>query len=331
MAGDIGQNKALCDQLAEDRQPTAAIELGTDAKCLQPVMAESEDALGFGAEQQIHQMPRTETLPGAVNRGKRFLGGDCSVPARDRHAAIVAIAAGRMIGLPEIAEQHLPAATDRFAIAEQGLDLLPLDTALAIGHLAAVEQPEEARHIGHAVRHPSIGHEPVAPGATGLLVVGFEVLRRVQMGDEADIRLVDTHTEGDRRDNHDAFLPEKAILMTLAYRWVEPCMIRKSVTAARLEPGSGILDRPPSKTIDDPRIARMLGRQKFPELIKRVTLSHHAVEEVRPVVAGGEDARFGQMQLSDDVTPGRPVGGRRERQNRYPEKALLEDGELLIF
>src|SRR5262249_20962536 len=155
-----------------------------------------DDALGFGTKQQIRQMSRAETLSGAIDRRKRVLRRDRSVPAPDGGATIVAISAGWMVAFSEIAEQDLPPATNRFGITEQRLDLLALDTALRIGDLAAVEQPEKVRNIGHAIGQPGVGREPVAPGAAGLLVIGFEVLRRVEMGDKADIWLVDPHAEG---------------------------------------------------------------------------------------------------------------------------------------
>src|SRR5215469_7091201 len=217
MTGDIRYNKPLRYQLAEDGKPAAAVEFGADPKGLQPVMPELEDALGFDAEQHIYQVPRAKALPGAIDRRQGLLGRDRPIPVRDRRSAIVAIAAGRMVGFPEIAEQNLPPAIDRFAISRECFDLLPLDAALAFGHLAVVEQPEEACHIGHAVGHPGIGGEAVAPGATGLLVISLEILWRVEMSDEADIGLVDSHAKGDRCDDDDAFLLQDALLVALAH------------------------------------------------------------------------------------------------------------------
>src|SRR5689334_17803504 len=122
---------------------------------------------------------RAETLSGAVHCGKGLLRGNRSVPARDRHPAIVAIAAGRMIGFSEIAEEDLPPARDCLAVADQRLDLSPLNPALAITELSGLEQAKEVHNIGHAVGHPGIRRQPVPSGSSGLLVIGFEVLRHV--------------------------------------------------------------------------------------------------------------------------------------------------------
>ena len=126
------------------------------------------------------------------------------------------------------------------------------------------------------------------------------------MSDKADVRLVDPHAEGDGRDDDDAFLAQKPILVALARRRFEAGMIGESVAAARPEPGCGLLDRPAGEAIDDPGVAGMLGGQKPPELVERAAFGHDAVEEVRPVVAGGEDpasARFSCATMSRRVGP----------------------------
>ena len=108
--------------------------------------------------------------------------------------------------LAEIAEHHLASARHRFAIADQRVDLLPLDARLALARLAGVDQAQQIHHVGDAVGHPGVGRQSVAAGAPGLLVIGFEVFGRVEMGDKADIGLVDPHAERDRRGDDDAFL-----------------------------------------------------------------------------------------------------------------------------
>ena len=156
---------------------------------------------------------RAETLAGAVGGRQRLLRGDRAVPARGRVAAIVAIAAGRPVALAEIAEQCLAAAADRLAEADQRLGFLALDAALALVDIAGLDEPAQIHHIGDAVGHPGVGGQPVAAGAAGLLVIGFEVFRHVEMRDKADIGLVDAHAERDRGDDDYAFLAQKALLV----------------------------------------------------------------------------------------------------------------------
>ena len=62
------------------------------------------------------------------------------------------------------------------------------------------------------------------------------------MGDKADIGLVDPHAESDRRHDDDAFLAQKALLMPLAHRRIEPGMVGQGVAPAGLQPGGRLLD-----------------------------------------------------------------------------------------
>src|SRR6266852_9096692 len=161
-------------------------------------------------------MMRAKPLAGTVDRGERLLRRHRAVPARDRAAAIVAIAAGRMIGLAEIAEERLAAARNGLAKADQRLDFLALDPALALVDVARLHQAQQVHHIGDAIAHPRIRREPVAPGPASLLVIGFEVFWRVEMRDKADVGLVDPHAESDGGDDDDAFFAQKAGLVASA-------------------------------------------------------------------------------------------------------------------
>src|SRR5207237_6027741 len=126
------------------------------------------DAFGCVADQHVGDMLRPESLPGAVDRRQRLLRRDRAVPTRRRVAAIVAIAAGRVIALAEIAEQRLAAARYRFAKADQRLAFLPFDAALRFADVARLDQPPQIHHIGDAVTHPGVRRQSVAAGPAGL-------------------------------------------------------------------------------------------------------------------------------------------------------------------
>jgi hypothetical protein len=49
------------------------------------------------------------------------------------------------------------------------------------------------------------GRVAVAAGAAGLLIISLDRFRQPGMGDEAHVRLVDAHAEGDRRHHHHVF------------------------------------------------------------------------------------------------------------------------------
>ena len=71
--------------------------------------------------------------------------------------------------------------------------------------------------VAEAIGHPGIGGLAVAARAARLLVVGLDGFRQAQMRDEAHIRFVDAHAEGDRCNHDQPILGEKALLNGAAY------------------------------------------------------------------------------------------------------------------
>jgi len=63
-----------------------------------------------------------------------------------------------------------------------------------------------------AIEEHALAGPAVAPGAAYLLVIGGQATRRVEMHDEADVGLVDAHTEGDGSDYDSSRARHEAIL-----------------------------------------------------------------------------------------------------------------------
>jgi hypothetical protein len=58
--------------------------------------------------------------------------------------------------------------------------------------------------------------QPIAPSASGLLIIAFNVFRQIVMHDEADIRFIDAHSERNRGSDHAYVIAQKCILMPCA-------------------------------------------------------------------------------------------------------------------
>ena len=183
----------------------------------------------------------------------------------------------------------------------------------------------ELHHIAEAVGHPGVGGEAVAPGAAGLLMVGLEAFRRVEVRDEADVGLVDPHAEGDRGDDDDPFLLAKAFERPPSHRALEAGVIGERLDAVPDQELGRRFDLGAREAIDDARVVRMLvahEREQLPPAA--VVLVDHAVAQVRAVEAGDEDPRVAEREALDDLAPGRRVGGRGERDPRHAGKTLGE-------
>ena len=74
-----------------------------------------------------------------------------------------------------------------------------------------VNEPSQLGHIPAAMNHPGERRQAIPASPPCLLVVGLQTFGQVQMGDEAYVRFVYAHAEGDGGHHHHATLAAKAI------------------------------------------------------------------------------------------------------------------------
>src|SRR5690606_34216681 len=113
---------------------------------------------------------------------------------------VVAVAASLGRTLAEVPQQHRAAAPRRLDQHRQRIEA----GALA-GLPALVDLTDPLPSLGEVAgspQHHGNSWIAVASGSPGLLVISFDRLRDAGMRDEAHVRLVDAHAEGDRGDDH---------------------------------------------------------------------------------------------------------------------------------
>ena len=91
------------------------------------------------------------------------------------------------------------------------------------------------------IEEEAVALEAVTARPPDLLVPGLDVLRHVPMDDEADIRLVDAHSEGDGRHDHVDLVALERFLVSLAVLGREPGMVGQRVHSVRLQEVRGLL------------------------------------------------------------------------------------------
>jgi hypothetical protein len=123
------------------------------------------------------------------------------------------------------------------------------------------------------VGEPGVGGQPVATGATGLLIVGLDALRQVQVGDKAHVRLIDAHAEGDGGDDDDALAAQELGLVGAAHVGRQAGMIGQRVEALALQEGRGVVHLLAREAVDDTGVARVLGAQELEQLLPRLAFS----------------------------------------------------------
>ncbi len=184
--------------------------------------------------------------------------------------------------------------------------------------------------VVEAVGHPRFGRFAVASGAAGFLVIGFEALRQIEVGDKAHVGFVDAHAEGDGGDHDDAVLAQEALLMALAHVGAQAGVIGQGVDALLLQPGRRLVDLAPRQAVDDARFAAMIG-EKSEQLLARIVTLDDGVADVRAIEAGDKDLRRVEPEAGDDLLPRQLVGGGGERDARDVRVALVQFRELDVL
>ena len=151
------------------------------------------------------------------------------------------------------------------------------------------------------------------------------------MSDEADVGLVDAHSEGDRRDDDDALAAHERVLRVAALPAAQAGVVGAGVHAARAQPLRRLLDPAARQAVDDAGVSPVLVVEEPRELLARTLLRHDPVADVRAVEAGDEHAGFLQAQPLPDLPPRGLVGGRGEGDAGHGRKALVKRRELQVL
>ena len=150
------------------------------------------------------------------------------------------------------------------------------------------------------------------------------------MGDEAHVRLVDAHAEGDGRDHDDAAFGQEAVLVPVPVGPVHAGMVGQRRAPGRRQPRRGLLGGLARQGVDDAGCAGMPAEQAVDLPACRIA-GRDADLQIRPVEAGNEDLRPAAEQPLDDVLPGDGVRRRREGAEPGLGEAARQFGEAAVI
>ena len=255
---------------------------------------------------------RRQRLADAIGRIKKLGGAvtQIAVPARFRRLA-------------KIREQHLPTAGRRLGQTQQGVQprvigLLAVQRRRAFINLRAAQ----ADVIG-AIECERFRRGAITARAADFLIIGFDGFREIGMGDPADIRLVDAHSEGDgRADDQPVFLL-KPHLDAAAILGFHPAVImagRMARLAQRLGQHLGL---GAGAAIDNARLPLSRAR-KIKDLAARIVLYGKGQMDVRPIKPTQEGGGFHTPEKpGHDFGAGFFIRRGRKGRKRHAE-ALLQ-------
>ena len=230
----------------------------------------------------------------------------------------------------EIGQQRLAAAARFLAQRQHGVELVLLDALVALIPFGVLQHLLEHHHVLQAVGHPGIGRQAITAGTAGLLVIGFQRLGQVEVGDETHVGLVDTHAKGDGGDHDQAFFVEEAVLVGGARLGSQAGVVRQRREALLAQEGRCFIDLLARQAVNDASIAAALAEERH-QLLARRLLGHDAVEDVRPVEARQEALGTLQVQALDDLLAGTHVGGGGQGDARHMREQLGQLAQLQVF
>src|SRR6266851_3050154 len=211
------EEAALADQLAADRLPFGTAVFGADAVGGKLVVPPFADFFGVRAGEHFDDVIETEVEAGvladAIDAGEKFVRGERAVVrGAGREAVVAAGAIGFGEGLAEIVEQRGAAAFGAFRVLGDLLqlfagDLLFLEIGLFVDELGVFHD------IARAEQQEAFAGQAIAARAASFLIIAFDVFGQIVVDDEADVRLVDPHAEGDGRADHAHVVAQKQFLV----------------------------------------------------------------------------------------------------------------------
>ncbi len=315
--------------LPEHRAPAGGVVLGADAEGRQVVVAVARDRLGDLADEQVGEVAGKEAAGGAQDRRHRLLRLDHAVDHRVGTVADVAETASRPF-LAEGGEQRLAAAARALAQRQQRGET-PAFHRLA--RRRGVRQHDLAlaqADVALAPQHQRVGPCAVAAGAADLLVVALDRARQVGVADEAHVRLVDTHAEGDGCHDHHAGLLEEGVLVGMAQVAVHSGVVGQGVRAVCREDVGELLHALARRSIDDAGLALARAHHGF-DLLGDIGLLGHGEVEVGPVERAHEAPRLAPEQLGDDLLARGGIGRGGDRDHLRVAERVRGGAQLHVF
>ena len=176
-----------------------------------------------------------------------------------------------MLAFAEVVEQHQTAAGLRLGERAHGVQLVALDIQLLSGgfFLQAAAQPG---HVGRIVQQDGFGRQAVRSGAAGLLIIGFDIARDIEMHHEAHVGFIDAHAEGDGGHHHLQIVTLERFLHLRAAIVVQPGVVGADAQPAALQTRSGVFHLGAAVAIDNAALAALI-LHEAPQLIERLEFS----------------------------------------------------------
>ncbi len=203
-------------------------------------------------------------------------------------------------------------------------DLLFLEIGLFVDELGVFHD------IARAEQQEAFAGQAIAARAASFLIIAFDVFGQIVVDDEADVRLVDPHAEGDGRADHAHVVAQKQFLVFGTLPRGESGVVRPGRHALFGQSLGHALGGFAALAINDAAFPGP-SADVFEHLLVRPGLGLHAIGEIGPVETGDVTARLAQAQLLEDVGPDAFGGRGGERHQRHFREEIAQARELAVL
>ena len=124
-----------------------------------------------------------------------------------------------------------------------------------------VDEKADGAHIRAGIQQGTPGGLTVAPGASGLLIIAFQVLRHIIMDDEPHVGLVDAHAKGIGGHHHLHTVIEEIVLILPPGVRIQLGVVGCRPDAAALQQLHRLVHLPGGAAIHDARMIALFEHQ----------------------------------------------------------------------
>ena len=317
------------ESLMDNSRPEAYVMVLSGAKQLQSVVLIRLDHGVGNAGKHIGQVLHLEMLRQGLYE---FYHQAHVFPSVETGLGMQAIVAGaavvRQIIFPEVIEQQLPAALAGFCIGHRFVEELLADFLLR--HRFPLHELLQLLDVLIAIVRDTQAFLPVPSGATGFLIIAFYALGNIVMDNEADVRLVYTHAEGNGGHNHIHFLRKELVLIVGPGFGIQPGMIRKGADAIDTEELSQFFHLFAAKAVDDAGLAGVLP-DKTDDILFRFHLVPYLIIQIGPIEGRAENLGVLDAQVLENVALHLGCGGGREGDDWCGLDFFYDRTDLPVF
>ena len=274
-------------------------------------------------QRRAHEI--AQLFPHPQDAGEDHLGGHGDVLIGESAGAVAAAAAIFRVVLAEIVQDDAAEAPPALAVGDHGvqppqvllMDALPGGLVQGVVFRTVLDEGPGGDDVRGGVEQDAVRRFPVAPGAAGLLVVGFQAFWHIVVDHEGDVGFVDAHAEGvgGHHDGAAVILEILLILPTLAV--LQPGVIADGFDAVGVQIGADALHRRAGGAVYDAAFPAPL-LQQAPQRRGAVGGLQHVEIEVRPVEAGDDAEGIAQRKGAQNVGAHRLCGGGGESGQDRP-------------